>query len=134
MISRNTDHWVETYRSLIQLSIEGFKFCALVNGGAAVALIAYLGNIAAKCDAVVPDMRCSMAAFLTGIAACGIALLFAYLTQLSLLNEFKGKKLFFKHNKFLWLAFIFYACSGVAFCIGSWESILRFSRVKKALL
>jgi hypothetical protein len=40
--------WLETYKSLISLSTEGFKFCALANGGAAVAILAYLGNVAAR--------------------------------------------------------------------------------------
>ena len=40
--------WLETYKSLISLSTEGFKFCALANGGAAVAILAYLGNVAGK--------------------------------------------------------------------------------------
>jgi hypothetical protein len=39
-----TAHYTETYKSLITLSVEGFKFCALANGGAAVALLACLGN------------------------------------------------------------------------------------------
>ena len=33
-------HWIETYKSPIQISIEGFKFAALANGGAAIALLA----------------------------------------------------------------------------------------------
>ena len=41
-----SDYWLETYKSLITLSIERFKFSAFANGGAAVALLAYLGNIA----------------------------------------------------------------------------------------
>ncbi len=43
-----SDDWVETYKSLITLSTEGFKFCALANGGPAVALLACLGNVAGK--------------------------------------------------------------------------------------
>ena len=27
-----SDHWLETYKSLISISIEGFKFGALANG------------------------------------------------------------------------------------------------------
>ena len=34
-------HWLETYKSLITLAVGGFKFSALANGGAAVALLAY---------------------------------------------------------------------------------------------
>jgi hypothetical protein len=83
-----SDDWVETYKSLITLSTEGFKFCALANGGAAVALLAYLGNVAGKDHSVpLPDMRCPMGAFLGGLAFCGIAMLFAYLSQLERLNR-----------------------------------------------
>ncbi len=31
------EHFIETYKSLVALSTEGFKFCALANGGAEVA-------------------------------------------------------------------------------------------------
>ena len=53
------DHTDQTYKSLIHLSIEGFRFCALANGGAAVALLAYLGNIASKAPglACVPNAK-----------------------------------------------------------------------------
>jgi hypothetical protein len=78
--------WQETFRSLVTLATEGFKFCALANGGAAVAILAYLGNIAGK-GGPVPDMRCAMGSFLFGLFCCGCAMLFAYLTQLKRLNS-----------------------------------------------
>jgi hypothetical protein len=40
-------HMTETFKGLITLSVELAKMLALVNGGAAVALLAYLGNFAA---------------------------------------------------------------------------------------
>lgn len=83
--SINESDWQETFRSLITLATEGFKFCALANGGAAVAILAYLGNVAGK-NSAVPDMRCAMASFLFGLFLCGCAMLFAYLTQLKRLN------------------------------------------------
>lgn len=82
---KDTD-WQETYSSLLKLSTEGFKFCALANGGAAVAILAYLGDIAGK-DGPVPDMRCAMLSFLLGLFFCGVAMLYAYLTQLKRLNN-----------------------------------------------
>lgn len=82
---KDTD-WQETYRSLLKLSTEGFKFCALANGGAAVAILAYLGDIAGK-EGSVPDMRCAMLSFLLGLFFCGVAMLYAYLTQLKRLNN-----------------------------------------------
>ena len=67
------DDWLETYKSLLALALEGFKFCALVNGGAAVAILAYLGNVAGR-GVSPPDMRCSMAAFLSGLVLCGLGM------------------------------------------------------------
>ena len=43
---------IETYKSLIQISLEGSRLLAILNGGTAVALVSYLGNISAKRGAV----------------------------------------------------------------------------------
>jgi len=72
-----------------------YKYLAAVNGGAAIALLAYLGNIAAKVDCTtqkpsVPDMRCPMGAFLVGVLAC-VAMTLAYYTQLALFNTTQGR-------------------------------------------
>jgi len=120
------EHWLETYKSLITLSIEGFKFSALANGGSAVALLAYLGNVAGK-GVVTPDMRCPMLAFLIGLSACGLSMLFAYLTQLKLLNEIgRSEKSPFTHARLLWGAIILFALSIIAFGVGSWQAVIRF--------
>jgi hypothetical protein len=39
-------HLQETYKSLITISVECLKMLAIVNGGAAVAVLTYLGNLA----------------------------------------------------------------------------------------
>jgi hypothetical protein len=119
-------HWLETYKSLITLSVEGFKFTALVNGGAAVALLAYLGNVASRVPPA-PDMRPPMAAFLTGLAFCGSALLFAYLTQLKLLNESsQPEKPAVGHGVLLGAAIASFVGSLVAFGVGSWLAVCSF--------
>lgn len=79
-------HLIETYKSLITISVEGFKFCALANGGAAVAILAYLGNAIGK-GRILPDMRFAMTGFLLGLVACGVAVCLSYITQLELYNE-----------------------------------------------
>lgn len=119
---------LETYKSMITISIEGFKFLALANGGAAIALLAYLGNIAGKSLAT-PNMQLPMFFFLTGIAICGAAMFVAYLTQYKLLNEKNGdeeknKKL--KHNHLLHTAIVLFALSLIAFLIGAWTAVVRF--------
>jgi|JI8StandDraft_1071087.scaffolds.fasta_scaffold154596_2 hypothetical protein len=120
------DHWLETYKSLILLSVEGFKFCALINGGAAVAILAYLGNIVGK-GAAAPDMRYAMAFFLGGLGACGLAMLFAYLTQLELLNErAEMSRSGGGHGRYLYASMVLVLCSLISFSLGSWQAVVGF--------
>ena len=122
-----SEHFTETYRSLITISVEVFKFCALANGGAAVAILAYLGNIAGS-GGTTPDMRCAMAAFLAGLISCGAAMLLAYLTQLRLLNESANRpNRFFPHTLALYLSMLFVASSLGCFALGSWQAVNSFS-------
>ena len=126
-----TAHYTETYKSLITLSVEGFKFSALANGGAAVALLAYLGNIAGK-GAATPDMRIPMAWFLAGLVLCGIAMFSAYLTQLFLFRESRdgaspGGVPPNRHRRMHLSSMIAFALSLMAFCVGSWAAVTRFT-------
>lgn len=126
MTAQHDTHLAETYKSMIALSIEGFKFSALANGGACVALLAYLGNVASK-GATAPDMRLPMGSFLAGLVLCGCAMLCAYLTQFQLFREERGGYPKARtHSRFLWLSVTFYAASIGAFATGSWLAVLRF--------
>lgn len=121
-------HAVETYKSLIQIAIEGFKLVSLFNGGAAVAILAYLGNVAGKGDSV-PDMRLSMSFFLAGLLFCGLAMLAGYLTQLSLYNETVLRLATFwyqKHVYWLRIAIILVFLGILAFSFGSYSAVLAF--------
>lgn len=116
----------ETYKSMITLSVEGFKFCALANGGAAVALLAFLGNVASK-GASGPDMRAPMGAFLLGLVFCAIAVFFAYMTQFRLLRElFAGGQLAVRHPVLLWMSAAAYVLSIAAFSAGAVLAVIRF--------
>lgn len=122
----SNQHWIETYKSLFGLSIEGFKFAALANGGAAVAVLAYLGNVAGKGTSP-PDMRWAMALFLAGLASCGFSMLFAYLTQLKLLGESTSAvRRSISHVWLLWVAILLFVLSLVLFGVGSWQAVISF--------
>jgi hypothetical protein len=41
-------HIEEVFKGLVTLGVESLKIMALINGGAAVAILAYLGNIASR--------------------------------------------------------------------------------------
>lgn len=122
------EHAGETYKSLIQISVEGMKLLALLNGGAAVALLAYLGNLAGKSPSM-PDMRCPMGFFLAGLVLCGFCFVTSYLTQLTLYNESLGgpTKRFYQRHKF-WLPVAILSVIGslLAFAFGSYSAVVRF--------
>ncbi len=117
-------HWLETYKSLVALSTEGFKLSALINGGAAVALLAYVGNISGN-NKPIPDVRCAMFAFLLGLGLCGFALLFAYLTQLQRLNDISRNQ-DPSHSWQLPVAIVLFTLSLLAFIVGAWLAVTSF--------
>jgi hypothetical protein len=82
-------HLTETYKSLITLSVEAGKTLALINGGAAVAILAYLGNLVSHTPAPahVPAIKPALLWYCGGLAAVVLAFLFAYVTQLRLYYE-----------------------------------------------
>ncbi len=96
----NTDwHNEETYKSLITISNNGLKFIFLINGGAVIALLTFLGNLLKNNNgSVAINMSLPMGLFLAGIVVAGIAYITAYVTQLRLYNEKAGTK---KHEKWL---------------------------------
>jgi hypothetical protein len=84
-------HRDETYKSLVPLSIEAMKMAVFLNGGAAVALMAFLGNVVPKGGNNVPALGPSLRLFAGGAVLGGIAFASAYLCQLALYNETIGR-------------------------------------------
>jgi hypothetical protein len=124
MSAAPNSEWMETYKSLVTLSTEGFKLSALINGGAAVALLAYLGNVAGK-EKAVPDLRAAMFAFLTGLGLCAFSILFAYLTQLKRLNDLAANRDPSKSWR-LSVAISLFIGSLIAFIVGSILAVISF--------
>lgn len=122
----NQERLTETYKSLITLSVEGFRYLALINGGAVVALLAYLGNVA-KGGGPVPNLGAPLLWFLVGLVACGVAMAFAYLTQLRLLNDLLAAGSFStKHKSTLRVAILGYFVSLASFSYGAWVAVHAF--------
>lgn len=118
------NYWIETYRSMISISMEAIKFLALINGGASVALLAFLGNIYAS-GRLVPDMRCAMVLYAIGLFACGLSFATAYFTQLSLLNEI-GKEARPTHTVGLYSTVALFLLSLILFAVGSVTAAFNF--------
>lgn len=119
----------ETFKSLVTLSVEGFRYLALINGGAVVTLLAYLGNVT-KNGLPMPNLQCALLFFLLGLAACGVAMVYAYFTQLRLLNDFNTEATTDneKHPKMLKGALLAFGVSLASFCIGAVVGVHAFSQ------
>jgi hypothetical protein len=123
---RSEDHAIETFRSLVTISVEGLKTLVLLNGGAIVALLAYLGQAQSR-QVLAAQIRCPIAWFVAGLIAGTIAFFGAYLTQLSLYNEsVLGAKQ--RHHWALWLSFALCVISIAAFALGAFAALAAFSK------
>ena len=121
-----SEHAIETYRSLIQLGTFAMKFVLVVNGGAVIALLAYLGNIAGA-GASAPNLKCPMALFILGVILGGASTCTTYLTQLALYNEDIGDIEPRSHIKWLRASLLLVLASLISFAVGSLVAVARFS-------
>jgi len=79
-------HLQETYRGLVTLSTDALKALALVNGGAAVALLTYLGHGTTPSHANVLFLI-ALGCWCLGLLLTTLAFIVAYVTQLRLFQE-----------------------------------------------
>ena len=80
------EHAIETYRSLISITLAGLKTLMLINGGAVVAILAYLGQ-SPQGPVLAPRVLWPLGAFVAGVVFCVFAFLGSYQTQFALYNE-----------------------------------------------
>jgi len=129
--SRDDWHTEETYKGLFQLSSGVLRFGAIVNGGAAIALLALLGDLYRN-GSEVPPLQCAMGSFIVGIVVAGLAQLTAYLTQLALYQEEahgKPETGFFQHQVLLWLSLLLVLASIALFCWGAFSATAALTSV-----
>lgn len=88
----SADNWrlQETYKSLPTLAAAGIRTIILLNGGALIAVLAFLGQVWGRIDLDCIVYPASLFVFGTGFGA-GCTIL-AYVTQLRLLNELDGNR------------------------------------------
>jgi len=87
-------HLQETYKGLIQISIECLKILALVNGGAAIAAMTFLGVVATR-DDLKPSLHgvaSGISWFSYGLVLAMICFIGSYITQLRLFQEERDNK------------------------------------------
>ena len=118
-MSIDDDHALETYKSLISFGTEALKALQFLNGGAIVALLAYLGQ--AKLPHSTHSIFAPLMFFVIGLSLGTLCFLGAYLTQFALFNEsirpsaYNGRP----HIFWLWCTAIVAALSLVSFVAGA---------------
>ena len=117
-------HQQETYKSMMSYGSNAVKFVLLVNGGAVIALLTFLGNFA-KNNAAPIGMAWPMGCFLFGVVVGGFATITAYMTQLALYNEGIGKTLKYDHTFWLYLSLILVVVGVLLFGAGSIMALLE---------
>ena len=85
-MSDNDWHKLETYKSMIDYGRGMLRFVFLVNGGAIVGIMTFMGNVYAKTGTVL-NMKTPIVIFLLGVLFAGVATATAYMTQFKLFNE-----------------------------------------------
>lgn len=78
---------IETYRSLISISVELYKTLLLLNGGAIIALLTYIGSKQTPAT-MGAEFNFSIYTFITGLFCVPIAFVFSYLVQMGIYNRF----------------------------------------------
>lgn len=82
-----TQHQIETYRSLMTYGAMGLRYVLVVNGAAVLSVLTFLGHFVSADTGSLPDLRGPLALFVSGVVFGGTAVATAYMTQLSLFNE-----------------------------------------------
>jgi hypothetical protein len=119
-----SEHTSETYRSLISISMEGLKTLLLINGGAIVALLAYLGQ-SPQGPRIAPHVWLPLGSFVAGVGFSALAFVGSYATQFALYNEsvfattYKGPR----HMTFLWATVGLVAAGFISFAVGAFSSV-----------
>jgi len=124
------DHALETYKSMINIGTEALKALILINGGAIVALLAFLGQVQYGSELAAMSFR-PMSLFVLGLVFAILAFLGTYFTQFVLFNECVNNKIKgLKHTFYLVITVLLLLLSLVSFVFGSYSTLYLFSYVK----
>lgn len=72
---------LEMFRSVITAGQNAIRSSFLLNGGAAVAILAFIGKLTESQQSLIPDFACSLTIFVAGVLAITMTSGFTYLSQ-----------------------------------------------------
>jgi hypothetical protein len=107
------------YQALTTHALSGFRFLGLINGIAALTLLAFsLGVIGGDVDP--PNLQQPIAAYAIGLAGCALGLLFSYLAHFSVFRQVAAGRAGRGHWLPMLLSVLAYCVSVAGFVIGCW--------------
>lgn len=110
------------YQGLTTIFALGFKFLAWINGvGALLIVVCSMGIV--QVDLSPYLLRLPLAAFMAGLALCGLGLLWSYLVQTSLFNQLLAGRARRTHWVPMFCAMVAYSLSMAAFVMGCWFTL-----------
>ena len=114
-----TSYGIELFRAVIEAGQTAIKSAMLMNGGAAVALLAFLGNLLTRSPnfgnaVLIARINTAMLIFLTGVGLAGLTSGFRYVSQALYADRTRPKRGDWARNLAVLLAF----SSLVAFLVG----------------
>jgi len=132
------DEKLELYKSILSTSQQAVNYCFLLNGGAIIAIITFLGNYKGTTVDANP-MATSIKIFVFGLISAATSSILLYITQYSYFRvALTGSRpFFFSGTTYRIVVLILLICSIVLFAFGSiyaGSALGSGSKVKAALL
>ena len=113
---------METYRFMIASGQSAMKATVLINGGAAIALLAFIGHLVASAQASsIPELAVPLAGFVAAVLCGVMSIVLTYVT----LSSYSADKVT-RGNISNWFAVGFVVLSYVLFGLGSWLAYQGF--------
>lgn len=116
---------IEQFKSVMQISALALKSAMIINGGAAIALLTFLGNM--KDNTGMEYFVCALQYYIFGVALAAFANASAYLAQYRYLYEIKNNLSTPKGHFITYLTVIIVLMSYILFVLGGLEASNGFS-------
>ncbi len=81
----------ETYKAMMVIPVEGLKILAWINGGAAIAVLTYIGNFTKTVGAQPQNFKPAILWYCAGLSSAAVTFLISYFVQMAIWNSLHEK-------------------------------------------
>jgi hypothetical protein len=121
----NEEAHLEQFKSLMQVSVLALRSAMIINGGAALALLTFLGNL--KENTGMLQFICALKFYIVGVALAALATGISYLAQYRYLQELKNDSANDKGQYITYITIALVFISYAAFIVGGIEASSGFN-------